>query len=334
MAEAFAQLRAAKIDGRTESIRYRQNELQGLHKALRESADTLCEAIQKDAQGPRVEADSEYYMGMLAVRDAYKSLDFGKELKEEYLIASNKDNENRRVGYGIVFLRPTTHSRFFSIVAPLALAIAAGNCVLLELPQTLSNLDSVLKPTLSKALDQDTFAIANEEVKDKQLLGECLVVDQTGTFDEKSQPQLLSQPSAQTFAVIDRTADIQKAAKAIVAARFTYGGRSPYSPDIVLVNEFKKKEFFEACIRFTSQYVPGQARSKRASSKVLDETKAKFRSAESAGQVSIFGSQEYMIADARERYVPCKIESLNFLKRQHYCEEIVRSLMERLQDVI
>ncbi|KAL9088939.1 MAG: hypothetical protein Q9165_005996 [Trypethelium subeluteriae] len=302
MAEAFAQLRAAKIDGRTENVRFRQNELQNLHKALGDNADVICEAIQKDAQGPRVEVDSEYYLGMLAVRDAYQSLDFDNELREEYLIAKNKDNEKRRVGYGIILIRPTTHTRFFSIVAPVALAIAAGNCVLLELPQTLSSLDSVLKNTLSKVLDQDTFVIANDEVKDQQLLDECLVVDQAGSYTGNSKLDLLSQPSAQTLAVVDRTADIQKAAKAIVAARFTYGGRSPYSPDIVLVNEFKKKDFFEACVRYTSQYVPAQAQSKRAPSQALDETKNKFKSAESAGQVSIFGSQEYMIADVRERY--------------------------------
>ncbi|KAI9667675.1 MAG: hypothetical protein M1821_000492 [Bathelium mastoideum] len=302
MTEAFAQLRAAKVDGRTENVRYRQNELQRLHRTLRDHADTICEAIEKDAQSPRVEVDSEFYLGMLGVRDAYKSLDFSKELKDEYLIAKEKNNENRRVRYGIVLIRPTTHTRFFSIVAPLALAIAAGNCILLELPQTLSNLDSVLKNILSKVLDQDTFAIAKDEVTDKQLLGECLVVDQTGTCSGHSGLQLLSQPSAQTLAIVDRTADVEKAAKAIVAARFTYGGRSPYSPDIVLVNEFKKKDFFEACVRFTSQYVPAQVQSKRAPTQLVEETRNKFKTAESSGQVSIFGSQEYMIADVRERY--------------------------------
>ena len=302
MTEAFAQLRAAKIDGRTENVRYRQTQLQNLHKSLRDNADTICKAIQDDAQGPRVEVDTEYYMAMLAIRDANKSLDFSKELTEEYLIAKNKNNESRRIGYGIVLIRPTTHTRFFSIVAPLALAIAAGNCLLLELPQTPSTLDPVLKSTLSKALDQDTFAIANDEVKDNQLLSECLFVDQTDTFSGQAQLELRSRPLAQTFAVVDRTADIQRAAKAIVAARFTYGGRSPYSPDIVLVNEFRRKEFFEACVRFTSQYVPTQTQSKRASSKVLDETRSKFKSAESTGQASIFGSQEYMIADIQDRY--------------------------------
>ena len=299
---SIAQLRAAKIDGRTENVRYRQNELQRLHKILRENADTICEAIQKDAPGPRAEVESEFYLTMLAVGDAYKTLDFNRELKEEYLIAKGKNNENRRAGYGIVIIRPTTHTRFFSIVVPLAFAIAAGNCVLLELPQTLLNLDPVLKGTLSKALDRDTFVIAKDKVTDKELLDECLLVDQTGACTEQPQLQLLSRPFAQTITVVDRTADVEKAAKAIVAARLTYGGRSPYSPDIVYVNEFRKKAFFEAVVRFTSQYMPAQTQSKRAPTKLSDETRDRFKRAESDGQISIFGSQEYMIADVQQRY--------------------------------
>ncbi|KAI9713025.1 MAG: hypothetical protein M1820_001010 [Bogoriella megaspora] len=301
---AIARIQAANIDGRTENARYRQNELQALHKVLRENADAICDAIQKDAQGPKVEVDAEYYMGMLAVRDAYKSLDFDQELKEEYQIARGKDNAERRIKYGIVLIRPTTHTRFFSIVSPLALALATGNCVLLELPQTLSHLDQILRDCLTKVLDQDTFVIASDEVKDHELIGGCLLVDQTGLVRIDTPRTLTSRPDVQTIAVVDRSADIQQAAKTIVAARFAYGGSSPYSPDIVLINEFKKREFFEACVHYASQYIHAQIPSKRTSSDLVGRTRDQFKDAEIAGTVQIWGSRDYMIADISNRDCP------------------------------
>jgi hypothetical protein len=45
---------------------------------------------------------------------------------------------------------------------------------------------------------------------------------------------------------VDRTADVKLAARELVAARFAFGGSSPYAPDLVLVNEFVKQEFLQA----------------------------------------------------------------------------------------
>lgn len=52
--------------------------------------------------------------------------------------------------------------------------------------------------------------------------------------------------------MVDRTADIKTAASELVAARFSFRGHSPYAPDIVLVNEFRKQDFLQAVV---SEYV-------------------------------------------------------------------------------
>lgn len=41
----------------------------------------------------------------------------------------------------------------------------------------------------------------------------------------------------------------------MVAARFAFGGRSPYAPDLVLVNEFVKTPFLEAAVRETIRFL-------------------------------------------------------------------------------
>lgn len=125
-------IRGSIIDGRVENVRYRQNQLHLLHTALRTNADRLCEAISKDTPVSKTAAEQEFYLAMDSINKAYETLDFDHALKQEYLVKEGKDNLSRRAGLGLIAIRPGTHSRLYSSVAPLAMAIAAGNCVYLE----------------------------------------------------------------------------------------------------------------------------------------------------------------------------------------------------------
>ena len=135
-------LRAAIIDGRTANVRYRQKELQALHTALIENADALATAISQDTGATSAEVEAELFLTTDCLRHAYDSLDFGKELKEEFLVSNGEDNTGRRIGVGLVAIRPTFHTRLFSVLSPICGAIAAGNCVLLEVSIYLHCLNS------------------------------------------------------------------------------------------------------------------------------------------------------------------------------------------------
>ena len=130
--QRIQRIRAAAIDGRTENIRYRQGQLQNLHAALREQYDTLRESMLRDAPMSESEIDAELFLSMATVKEFYDSLDFEKEFEQEYLIAHSKNNSERRVGYGSVLIRPTSYTRLYSVISPLAAAISAGNCVIVE----------------------------------------------------------------------------------------------------------------------------------------------------------------------------------------------------------
>lgn len=131
-AAAIDRLQASVVDGRTENGRYRQDQLQRLHRGLRDEASQIVAALVADSDSSSPEADAEYYLGMEAVRHFHDSLDFERDLRDEYSVVRGEDNLARRVGAGLVVIRPTSHTRFYSIVAPLAAAIAAGNCIILE----------------------------------------------------------------------------------------------------------------------------------------------------------------------------------------------------------
>lgn len=125
-------LLGAVIDGRTDNIRYRQNELHRLHTSLGDKASLICAAITADISSTAVEAETEFFLAMDSIRKSYYTLDFDRSIKDEYLVTTGEDNPERSKGVGLVTIRPTSHSKFYSVVAPLAAAIAAGNCVLLE----------------------------------------------------------------------------------------------------------------------------------------------------------------------------------------------------------
>jgi acyl-CoA reductase-like NAD-dependent aldehyde dehydrogenase len=92
----------------------------------------MLQAITKDSKSSPAEAETEFYAGMDAVQKLYEGLNFEKSLQQEYIVTKGKDNTERRIGVGLVGIRPQKHSRFYSVVSPVAAAIAAGNCVLLE----------------------------------------------------------------------------------------------------------------------------------------------------------------------------------------------------------
>jgi acyl-CoA reductase-like NAD-dependent aldehyde dehydrogenase len=63
---------------------------------------------------------------------------------------------------------------------------------------------------------------------------------------------LLSSPQTPTILVLDRTGDPELAAKSIIAARTSSESTSPYSPALVLVNEYIKDAFISCCLKTAS----------------------------------------------------------------------------------
>lgn len=130
--QQFGQLRAAAIDGRTQTIYYRQAQLEKLYETLVENATSIQEVIVTDTGVSQAEARIEYSLALSSLREQYAQLDPLKEHEEEYLIREGRNAPSLRTGVGIVYIKPTTHTLFFSVISPLSAAIAAGNCVLLQ----------------------------------------------------------------------------------------------------------------------------------------------------------------------------------------------------------
>lgn len=271
--QLFAHLRAAVVDGRTRTAFYRQTQLEKLHQGLIESSSAIVDAIVADSGITKAEAQAEYALALADVKDRYAELDPKTELANEYAIANGKDAAGLRIGVGMVYIRANAnHSVFYSIISPLSAAIAAGNCIVLQVSRpshcqsyppnneslnifdqienSLRSLPAILRQVLQGSLDKDTFDISQQIINDSEFLGESTQVIQDGkVFDTPSRNQLVSNVESITAAIVDRTANLDEAAKDLINARFAFNGKSPYAPDIVFVNEFVKKDFLQALVR-------------------------------------------------------------------------------------
>lgn len=130
MADSFAEIRAAAIDGRTHNIFYRQHQLEALHKALLDHVNEIKEAIATDYDHTPAEIAVEINLALSALKHSYETLQPVQAHAEEYLLASGNDAPTCKIPAGIAYIEPCTHTLFFSVVAPLSAAIAAGNCAI------------------------------------------------------------------------------------------------------------------------------------------------------------------------------------------------------------
>ncbi|KAJ5819416.1 hypothetical protein N7474_005007 [Penicillium riverlandense] len=257
-ASIVARLGAARIDGRSENLRHRQDELRSLHEALSKAHEQLQAAMLADTGHSAAEINLEFSMALQTVCHHYDSLDFRQAQDEEYQVEQGHDHTGRRMNVGVVYIRPSALSSLFSVVAPLAAAMAAGNVLILEVLATLYQLPHLLSKVLVEALDADTFAIVSTPLSDealRYLSAHRVLTDLGRPADDTHANVLASCSGSRVIGVVDRTADITQAAKAIVRARFAFQGKSVYAPDVILVNEFVKSSLLESVVKEATVYL-------------------------------------------------------------------------------
>ena len=128
----FAPLRAAVIDGRAQNVYYKMTQLEHLHKSLVKNASAIQNAIVADTGNTSGEAKIEYTLALNALRDQFVQLDPKKILDEEYAVTRKQNASNMRVGAGSVVIQPASYGLVYSVITPLVAAIAAGNCVIVQ----------------------------------------------------------------------------------------------------------------------------------------------------------------------------------------------------------
>ncbi|RVX74926.1 hypothetical protein B0A52_01203 [Exophiala mesophila] len=236
-------LLSSAVDGRTRDLRYRQNQLLSLHQWIANHRIALEHAIERDEHVEEHEAQFVVSMTLREVQAHYDELDLTKALEEEYRVKNGRNNAGARSPEALIYVIPEKFTLFYSALSTLSACIAAGSCCIIELPSDLTHSVSVARQCLSQCLDRTafTFTTTRPPVED---LARCLVVDQTGIQGALTGKRVLrSQPQSWAVALVDRTANLELAAKEILLSRRFFSGRGPYAPTCILVNEFVEQPF-------------------------------------------------------------------------------------------
>lgn len=124
-----------------------------------------------------------------------------------------------------------------------------------EMPDTLTAETTILKKCIVEALDGATIGLVSSR-PGEEFLQKCFIIDQTGRAELGSVPALWSRPNLCAVAIVDRTADVNKAAREIFHANTFFLGRGPYAPDLILVNEFVGDELINQLHALSLQNKP------------------------------------------------------------------------------
>jgi acyl-CoA reductase-like NAD-dependent aldehyde dehydrogenase len=128
-------IRASFEAGKFTSLSHRTCQISKIYRILQEKSEVICKAIANDDRCSGANARAEYHLTMDGIRKIHAGLKV--PLAENYAAGwaqkyYGKDYSQRRVPLGVVAIRSTSHSRFYSILTVLTAAIAAGNVVVLE----------------------------------------------------------------------------------------------------------------------------------------------------------------------------------------------------------
>jgi hypothetical protein len=121
---------------------------------------------------------------------------------------------------------------------------------------------------IEKSLDRDIFTVSSQAITAEDIKLPHIRVSQNGSNGPLLHNHLVSDPKAPVVAFIERDADIQAAAKALVSARFSLQGKAPYAPDVVLVNEWVKKDLLRALVQESTEFLaisPSKSRALKTS---------------------------------------------------------------------
>jgi acyl-CoA reductase-like NAD-dependent aldehyde dehydrogenase len=92
----------------------------------------LKQAIADDSGHTQQEVQAEVALAVNEIHTHYASLDVARSVEVEYRISNGKDNRDNRRGAGIIYIIPSQHTLFYSVIAALSAALAAGNSTIIE----------------------------------------------------------------------------------------------------------------------------------------------------------------------------------------------------------
>jgi aldehyde dehydrogenase (NAD+) len=261
--DRVARLRATFESGRTRPAAWRAEQLGRLRALLVENAAALQEALHADLRKPELEAwtaDVGFTLG---------EVDVARKKLRSWM-------KPRRVGtplplqparswvvpepLGVVLIIAPWNYPVQLSLAPLAAALAAGNCAVVKPSEVTPHVSSLLAELVPRFLDPDAVAIVEGAVPEtRALLAErwdhvfYTGNGRVGRIVMEAAARHLTpvtlELGGKSPCIVDRDCDLDVAARRITWGKFLNSGQTCVAPDYVLVDATREEELVAALER-------------------------------------------------------------------------------------
>lgn len=257
-AAAVARARAAFLSGRTRSLGWRLAQLDALDRLLRDSAETLVEAVVSDLGRSRTET---YLTEVVSVQRELAALRRGlpRWLRDERavtpLVLQPARSWIRREPLGVVGIVGPWNYPANLLLAPLAAALAAGNCAVVKPSEEAPATSAVLAALLPQALDGVVVCEGGAEATEALIDADPDHLFFTGSprvgrlVAARAAGRLIPvtlELGGKSPVVVDHTVDLAAAGFRIAWGKLLNAGQSCIAPDYVLVEADQAEALVDA----------------------------------------------------------------------------------------
>ena len=251
IAAVVGRLRARFDSGATRSRRWRDQQLEGVERFVRECERDIFEALQADLAKPEIEAfAAEITFVANDAKHARKHLRdwMSSERVGTPLVAQPGKSEVIPEPLGVVLIIAPWNYPFQLLMAPLIGALAAGNCAVLKPSEITPHTSAMIAKLLPRYVDPASIEVIEGGVKEttallKQRFDHIFYTGngRVGRIVMRAAAEHLTpvtlELGGKSPAIVDATADLDVTAKRIVWGKFFNAGQTCVAPDYVLVEE-------------------------------------------------------------------------------------------------
>jgi aldehyde dehydrogenase (NAD+) len=250
-ADTVTRLRASFDRGRTRPLEYREEQLAGLARMLKEREGEIEAAIHQDLGRPAI----EIYASEIALVASELALT-RKKLRSwtkpqrvpTSLVAQPGKSRIYHEPLGVVLIIGPWNYPFQLVLAPLVGAIAAGNCAIVKPSEVVPTISALLAARLPEYVDPECVRVIQGGVDETtELLAQRfdhIFYTGNGTVGRivmeaaaKHLTPVTLELGGKSPCLVDQQTDLDVAARRIVWGKFYNAGQTCVAPDYVLVHQ-------------------------------------------------------------------------------------------------
>lgn len=313
-ARALAAGLRAKFDtGDTRRYRWRLRQLEGIERFIEERETELLEALRADlGKSPTEGWVSELGFVLAEVRFAKKRLI--RWMKPERVRTAPAMMPGRSFIYreplGVVLVISPWNYPFHLLMAPVVGAVAAGNCVLLKPSEIAPHTSAVIARFVPEYVDGGAVKVMEGGVAETTALlaqrWDHIFYTGNGTVGrivmaaaaEHLTPVTL-ELGGKSPCIVDRTANLDVAARRIVFGKFYNAGQTCVAPDHVLVEDMVHDALINRLVSTIREFYGDDPKATPDFGRIINERHhARLTKLLSSGETVVGGQ-----SDASERYI-------------------------------